>query len=664
VINPAGAVLFLALAALVVYLAFSFLAGPAGLGGQGAAALSAPVPSTPPPPTATARIRTPVQTPAAVPLTPEELDGWLAQAAALGQQSQFEEALAIYEDLARRSPQESALEVGWAWALILDGQASEAVAHARRAVELEPTSPEAATALARASLEAGDLGRALAMAQSAVELDARSALPRAALARAVLAEAYLAVGRIAEAVTEADVALAQDPGSAEAHRVRGWIYRAGGDLEGALAELQAAASLQPELWRRRYELALLLLEAQDYAPAVDALERALALRPRAETHLALGEAYYRLGQYDQAMDQAQRALSGGAEAGGLLAAIYARQDRCDEAEANLSQVTAGEPGDPLAQEARQICEPEPPAPTAEPGVSGSLLPSEPSPPSPPVLQGRIAFPVWNPDSGEYDTYLSQAGGSERQLVAAGVHQPAFSPDGRWLAVNGEQSLRENLLLVRPDGSEVQEITEHIEDGLPAWAPGGRRLAFSSTQHGDRQSRVYVLDPVPRDGRKAPGRALNAGPDDVRGAHPAWTPGGEILYAGCDHTSSPVPCGLLLMPAGPGSHTPVPLTTAASDTAPAVHGDRVAFMSERDGNWEIYRLNLDGTGLVRLTDDAANDGLPAWSPDGRWIAFVSDRGGAWAVWAVEPDGGNQQKLFDLGGGGLAADWQQQQISWGP
>jgi TolB protein len=231
-------------------------------------------------------------------------------------------------------------------------------------------------------------------------------------------------------------------------------------------------------------------------------------------------------------------------------------------------------------------------------------------------------------------------------------------------VNGEQSLRENLLLMRPDGSDAQEITEHIEDGLPAWSSGGQRLAFSSTQHGDRQSRVYILDPVPRDGSKAPGRALNAGPDDVRGAHPAWTPRGEIMYAGCDHTSNPVPCGLLLMPAGPGSHTPVPLTTGASDTAPDVHGDSVAFMSERDGNWEIYRLNLDGTGLMQLTDDAANDGLPAWSPDGRWVAFVSERGGVWAVWAVEPDGGNLRKLFDLGGGGLAADWQQQQISWGP
>jgi Tol biopolymer transport system component len=98
------------------------------------------------------------------------------------------------------------------------------------------------------------------------------------------------------------------------------------------------------------------------------------------------------------------------------------------------------------------------------------------------------------------------------------------------------------------------------------------------------------------------------------------------------------------------------------------------MSQRDDNWEIYVANLDGGGLQRLTRNPANDGLPAWSPDGRYIAFVSDREGGWAVWVMRPDGSDQRLLFRLGGplGGQVQDaashenlgWVEERISWAP
>ena len=47
---------------------------------------------------------------------------------------------------------------------------------------------------------------------------------------------------------------------------------------------------------------------------------------------------------------------------------------------------------------------------------------------------------------------------------------------------------------------------------------------------------------------------------------------------------------------------------------------LAFVSERDGNSEIYVMNVDGTGLLRLTDNPGRDTDPAWSPDGKRIAL--------------------------------------------
>jgi TolB protein len=105
-----------------------------------------------------------------------------------------------------------------------------------------------------------------------------------------------------------------------------------------------------------------------------------------------------------------------------------------------------------------------------------------------------------------------------------------------------------------------------------------------------------------------------------------------------------------------------LTEHPEDTAPAVYGSQIAFMSNREGTWEIYIMGIDGTGVRRLTNNAANDGLPTWSPDGKTLAFVSNQGGPWAVWAMSPNGSNRRKLFDIGGEGLRSDWQLERISW--
>ncbi|HKZ01674.1 MAG TPA: Calx-beta domain-containing protein, partial [Pyrinomonadaceae bacterium] len=85
--------------------------------------------------------------------------------------------------------------------------------------------------------------------------------------------------------------------------------------------------------------------------------------------------------------------------------------------------------------------------------------------------------------------------------------------------------------------------------------------------------------------------------------------------------------------------------SAEDYSPAwsPEGTRLAFVSTRDGNAEIYLMNIDGTGQTRLTNNSAADLSPVWTPDGSQIAFVTNRDGNDEIYLMNADGSNQTNL---------------------
>jgi len=85
------------------------------------------------------------------------------------------------------------------------------------------------------------------------------------------------------------------------------------------------------------------------------------------------------------------------------------------------------------------------------------------------------------------------------------------------------------------------------------------------------------------------------------------------------------------------------------------GQEITFASMRDGNWEIYVMNSNGSSQTRLTHEEASDFSPSWSPDGNQIAFVSNRDGNWEVYVMNRDGSAQTRLTDNEATDISPAW---------
>jgi Tol biopolymer transport system component len=84
------------------------------------------------------------------------------------------------------------------------------------------------------------------------------------------------------------------------------------------------------------------------------------------------------------------------------------------------------------------------------------------------------------------------------------------------------------------------------------------------------------------------------------------------------------------------------------------GDRIAFTTDRDGNWELYTMDADGSDQRRLTNTPIDEGGAVWSPDGQQIAFVYGAyGDDPSIWVMDADGSGRTRL-------ASGDWP----GWSP
>jgi len=259
---------------------------------------------------------------------------------------------------------------------------------------------------------------------------------------------------------------------------------------------------------------------------------------------------------------------------------------------------------------------------------------------------NLQFPSYSPDgqqivyqadmpdkSGELRLFDMESKQTRVLLKTANADiAPVFSPDGTRIAFQNHIGSNTEICLINPDGSNLTNLTNNAaRDANPAFSPDGTQIVFSSNRGGNYG--IYNLYVMDADGGNQ--RQIYASKGGMS-LDPAWSPdGSEIFFANDKEDGGTGNFEIFKIRVGTGEAEQRLTFRRRYDGQPAVSpdGKQIAFTSNTDGNSEIYIMNSDGTGLLRVTRNPAEDTAPQFSKDGTKIIFSSNRGGKYAIYEI-------------------------------
>jgi Tol biopolymer transport system component/uncharacterized surface protein with fasciclin (FAS1) repeats len=218
-----------------------------------------------------------------------------------------------------------------------------------------------------------------------------------------------------------------------------------------------------------------------------------------------------------------------------------------------------------------------------------------------------------------------------------------------------------IYLINPDGSGKIQVTDNLySDDLAVLSPDGQQIAFVSDRDGGDE--IYLMPaPATQDEAAAADQAAvrlaqnGAQDQDVQWTlSPQWSPDGNQIAFVSNHEGN----AEIYVINADGTGQKRLTNNPATDTSPswAPDGKHIAFGSDRGGNVDVYVMNADGSDAQDLTNDPAYDGAPAWSPDGQRIAFISDRTGTVGqVFVMQADGSNPTNLSNSPANDFTVIW---------
>lgn len=265
---------------------------------------------------------------------------------------------------------------------------------------------------------------------------------------------------------------------------------------------------------------------------------------------------------------------------------------------------------------------------------------------PGVADTKIAY--LNSTSGNKEVYMMDydAAGSTRLTSNQSINlSPSWSPDLRSIAFTSYAGSGYPYVyrLFPFERRPQQLLAGHLGiNSSPAWSPDGKLLALTLSKDGNPE--IYVLTVATGALRRL---TTWSGID----TEPTWSPTGREIAFISDRSGTPQ---VYVMEAE-GANVRR-LTHSGYTTQPrwSPKGDAIAFTS-REGNFDIWAVSPDASGLRRLTAGPGDNESASWAPDGRHLVFQSNRLGRVQLFTMLADGSEQQQLSRGSGESTSGAW---------
>lgn len=259
-------------------------------------------------------------------------------------------------------------------------------------------------------------------------------------------------------------------------------------------------------------------------------------------------------------------------------------------------------------------------------------------------QGRIAFASFGGNGLLYVYSINEQGrglvlltlsDNDDDLNDEGGRQPDFSPDGTTIVMSARRGETPALYLMdaeRGDRDRLTQVTADAGTGAdvePNFHPDGTRIVYTSTR-GDGNADIRMIN--------ADGSGDMAVIDTDAEEHwAAVSPDGTMLAYQSDAAGNTDVWVKDISNLGDAAYDPADRGTNLTADSPfrneapawSPDGTKIAFHTNRNGDFDIFMMNADGSDQVAVTADARSDGYPVFSPDGTRLAITRDR----EVWTV-------------------------------
>lgn len=200
----------------------------------------------------------------------------------------------------------------------------------------------------------------------------------------------------------------------------------------------------------------------------------------------------------------------------------------------------------------------------------------------------------------------------------------------------------DIFIMNADGTHQRNLTNTPNKEIePRISPDGRKIVFSS----DRNPPGFELYVMELSGSR---RTIQITSDTYIDHAPSWSPDGtKIAFGRCNPDGTL--CDIYVVNAD-GTGTPTPIVSSPQDDdLPrfSPNGAQILFVSNRTGNYDIYRCSANGLNQVQLTTHLANESWPDWSPTGSHIIFSSlQNSNTYELWTMQANGSAHQRFtFD-------------------